>query len=228
MAADPRRPRADAMAKSLLPVPVSIETEARGGPADRLADAVLDLVGRIPPTRLRQARDPALAARDAANGAAARAALTAGSLALPPGPLGWLTVLPELLAVWKIQSQLVADIAALYGRSATLGREQMLYCLFRHAASQAVRDLVVRAGERYIVRKATTGVLRTVARRIGRRWTERSIGKGFTRWLPIVGAVGVGAYAYYDTVQVALTAIELFERDTELQDSEAQQGGPAA
>lgn len=228
MVADPdhRRPTTDAMAKSLLPVPV--EAPARGGPGDRLADAVLDLVGRIPPTRLRRAGDPALAARDAANGAAARAALAAGSLALPPGPLGWLTVLPELLAVWKIQSQLVADIAALYGRSATLGREQMLYCLFRHAASQAVRDLVVRAGERYIVRKASTGVLRSIARRIGRRWTERSIGKGFTRWLPIVGAVGVGAYAYYDTVQVALTAIELFERDTELQESDAQDDSPAA
>lgn len=214
------------MAKSLLPVPAAPADADPGGPGDRLADAVLDLVGRIPPTRLRRAGDPALAARDAANGAAARAALTAGSLALPPGPLGWLTVLPELLAVWKIQSQLVADIAALYDRSATLGREQMLYCLFRHAASQAVRDLVVRAGERYIVRKASTGVLRSIARRIGRRWTERSIGKGFTRWLPIVGAVGVGAYAYYDTVQVALTAIELFERDTELQDDTPQDDPP--
>jgi hypothetical protein len=31
--------------------------------------------------------------------------------------------------------------------------------------------------------------------------------------LPVVGAVGVGAYAYYDTTRVAVTAIRLFEQD---------------
>ena len=40
--------------------------------------------------------------------------------------------------------------------------------------------------------------------------TRAAIGKGVSRWLPIIGAVGVGAYAYYDTRQVARTAIELF------------------
>lgn len=193
-----------------LPAVPDEDDSSAGG---RIANALLDVVGRIPPSRERRQDDPATAARDIANKAAARAALTAGSLALPPGPLGWLTVLPELLTVWKVQSQMVADIAAVFGRSATLGREQMLFCLFRHAASQAVRDLVVRAGERWLVRKASTGVLKTIARRIGTRWAERTVGRGFTRWMPVIGAVGVGAYAYYDTVQVAITAIELFERE---------------
>jgi hypothetical protein len=39
---------------------------------------------------------------------------------------------------------------------------------------------------------------------------QRAAGKGLARWLPVVGALGVGAYAYYDTGQVAATAIELF------------------
>jgi len=58
----------------------------------------------------------------------------AGTLALPPGPLGWMTILPEMVGVWKIQAQMVADIAALYGKTATLTQEQMLYCLFKHTA----------------------------------------------------------------------------------------------
>jgi hypothetical protein len=37
--------------------------------------------------------------------------------------------------------------------------------------------------------------------------------KGASRLMPLVGAVGVGAYAYYDTTQVAKTAIELFARE---------------
>jgi hypothetical protein len=122
--------------------------------------------------------------------AAQRAALTAGSLALPPGPLGWLTLLPELLAIWKIQGQLVSDIAAAYGRHATLGREQMMWCLFRHTAAQAFRDLVVRMGDRLIFRRMSYGIAQSVARQIGTRLGRRMVGNGVTRWLPVVGALG--------------------------------------
>jgi len=44
------------------------------------------------------------------------------------------------------------------------------------------------------------------------RVARRSAGGSIARWLPVVGAVGVGAYAFYDTSQVAATAIELFEK----------------
>lgn len=196
--------------------PAASDASAASEPATgRWADQVLDLIAHIPRSRRVASSAPARAARDAANAAAARAALAAGSLALPPGPLGWLTIGPELMTVWRIQSRLVADIAALYGRSAALGREQMLYCLFRHAASQAVRDLLVRAGERWVTRKLGAAAMRAIARRIGRRWTERTVGRGVSRWWPVVGAVGVGAYAYVDTLQVAHTAIEVFEREVQ-------------
>jgi hypothetical protein len=39
----------------------------------------------------------------------------------------------------------------------------------------------------------------------------------------VVGALGVAAYAYYDTAQVAKAAIELFERDIEIEP--VQDGG---
>lgn len=39
------------------------------------------------------------------------------------------------------------------------------------------------------------------------------IGKAVSRWVPLIGAVGMSAYAYYDTNQVAATAIELFSSD---------------
>ena len=51
---------------------------------------------------------------------------------------------------------------------------------------------------------------------------RRTFGDGLRRWgwrllqVFVVGAVGVGAYAYYDTSQVARTAIALFEREIEI------------
>ena len=121
--------------------------------------------------------------------------------------------MPELTAIWRIQAQMVADIAGTYGRDAALTREHMLYCLFRHTAAQALRDVAVRVGERVIVQRLGGRLSRTVLARLGARVTGRSIGSGVSRLFPIVGAVGVGAYAYYDTLQVSRLAIELFDGD---------------
>jgi len=184
----------------------------------RIAQAVLDFVSQVPPSHVDAGTDPAGEARKLATRAAQRAALTAGSLALPPGPLGWLTLLPELVAIWKIQGQLVSDIAAAYGRHATLGREQMLWCLFRHTAAQAFRDLMVRMGDRLVFRRMSHGVAQRVAQQVGVKLTQRTAGKGLSRWLPVIGALGVGAYAYYDTGQVASTAIALFEGEIAMED----------
>ena len=188
-----------------------------GAPANRISDAILDFIGQVPKTSQHVKADPHNEARRLARAAARKASALAGGFALPPGPLGWLTVLPELLAVWKLQKQLIADIAGVYGSTVELTREQMLYCLFRHTAAQAVRDLVVRMGERYIVRRVTSSAFQLAARRVGVSLTKHAIGSGVSRWLPIVGAVGVGAYAYWDTTRVAKTAIELFGTGVEIE-----------
>ena len=214
----------------LVPTPAVSATAltTRGGddePGNRIAQSILNFIGHIPRTTEKKSLDPAQRARAIARSAARKAAVTAGSLALPPGPLGWLTILPELVAVWKLQTQMVADIAGIYGNAAELTREQMIYCLFRHTAAQAVRDLVVRMGERYLVRQVTVNALQTAARKVGVTITRHAIGKGASRWLPIVGAVGVGAYAYFDTGQVARTAIKLFEHGIDIAPAEEHGAG---
>lgn len=202
------------------PIPMNSvipHTPGSSTPAERIADAILGFIGHVPKTSKNRKPDPHIEARRLARVAARKASMMAGTLALPPGPLGWLTVLPELITVWKLQSQLVADIAGVYGSNVQLTREQMLYCLFRHTAAQAVRDLVVRMGERYIVRRATSGAFQVAARRVGMSLTKHAIGSGVSRWLPVVGALGVGAYAYWDTARVAKTAIELFGSGIEIE-----------
>lgn len=190
----------------------AIETGAPDASGSHLiGQAILSLAGRVPASKEHTSQTPADDARKKANAAAAKAALAAGAMALPPGPLGWLTILPEMVGVWKIQKQLVADIAALYGKQPTLTPEQVVYCLFQHTAALGVRDLVVRVGQRTLVRRASPLLIRAITRRIGAKVAQRVLGKGVARWVPIVGAVGVGAYAYVDTAQVAATAIDLFE-----------------
>lgn len=183
----------------------------------KIATAILNFVSKIPASVERASNTPAEVARRKANQAAAKAALASGVIALPPGPVGWLTILPELIAVWKIQSQLVSDIAAIYGKRASLTQEQMIYCLFRHTAAQVFRDVVVRVGERVLVRRVSLKVMQSIAEKIGIKVTQHALGKGLSRWIPVIGALGTGAYAYYDTAQVAASAIDLFEREIELE-----------
>jgi len=187
-------------------------------PLRRLLEALERFVSKIPDTDEPEGRSPDERAREIARHAAIKAAVLSGGLALPPGPLGYMTIIPDLVAIWKIQAQMVANIAGTFGKKAYLGREQMLYCLFRHAAAQAMRDIVVRVGERILIRRPAPRIVQQVLRRIGVRMTQRLAGGALVRWLPIVGALGVGAYAYYDTGRVAETAIDLFRREIELED----------
>jgi len=186
-----------------------------------VAGAIENVVSGVPESRERSVEDPDAAARRLARKAARRAAALSGALALPPGFFGLLTVLPDLVAIWRIQAQLVADIAGLYGKDMQLTRTHMLYCLFRHAASQLTRDFVVRAGERVVIQQLSGGALRSVLTGVGISVTQRVAGTTASRWLPVVGAAAVAGYAYFDTLQVAKTAVRMLEGVVLEVDSEA-------
>jgi len=190
-------------------------TRVSGQPG--LVEKLLDVIGNIPEPREVRSDDPRQRSRAIARGSAAKAASAAGALALPPGPLGWLTIAPELYAVWKIQAQMVADIAGAHGKRDLLTREQMLYCLFSHTAAKAFRELVIRMGERYVVRRAPLSTLYAIANKVSVRIAQRSASRLITRWIPAVGALGVAGYVYVDTGRVADTAMDLFAADVRIE-----------
>jgi hypothetical protein len=181
-----------------------------------------DLVSRVPASAEPANEDPKQRARTIASVAAAKAAAVSGAFALPPGPLGLATILPDLIAVWRLQQSMVADIAASFGKSEFLRQETMLYCLFKHGGASLMRDMVARTGERFLIRRAAIKTVEQTLERIGVKVTQRVMGKSISRLLPIAGAVVVGAYAYRDTAQVAASAIELFSKDLQLEDVGSQ------
>ena len=94
---------------------ITVETAA-----DREVTGLIErVIADVPPARSRAVDHPDRAAAEVARAAAQKAAIVSGSLALPPGPLGMLTVLPDIYAIWHIQRQMVADIFGLYGRTAS-------------------------------------------------------------------------------------------------------------
>lgn len=179
-------------------------------PSKAITRAILDIVAQVPATREPASATPKQRSQEIARAASIKAAALSGAMTLPPGPLGLLTVLPDLYSVWRIQAQMVADIAAAYGRSDELSQNQMLYCLFRHAAAQLFRDLVTRVGERFLFQHVSLRLIQATARRLGMRISQRVIAQSVSRWMPVVGALGMAGYAAWDTHNVGQTAIEVF------------------
>ena len=183
---------------------------------DKLFRILFKVIHEIPTSTEKETSEALIRSRKLISEASFKAAAISGALALPSGPFGWLTILPDLAAIWRLQAQMVADIGGAFGKKGKLTEESMIYCLFRHAAAQVVRDLVTRMGERVAVQRGSLRVAEDVLERIGIKLVHRVARGGLWRLLPAIGALAVAAYAYYDTDQVGQTAIEFFSKDIDL------------
>ncbi len=179
--------------------------------------ALENLAITIPTSTEAVSDHPGVRAREIVRVASLKAGALSATLAIPPGPLGMLTVIPDLLKVWQLQQQMVADIAACFGKTSQLNRQMMVYCLFRHGAAMLLRDVVARVGERVIVKQASLRVIQQTLRRIGIKVTQKAVGKTLSRWLPLVGPILIGGYSLVDTRKVGKTAIDTFSRHIEIE-----------
>src|SRR5882672_1535762 len=139
----------------------------------RILTALHDAINSVPTSTEPPALYPAVRSQAIGKTAAMKAAAISGALAVPPGPAGLLTLIPDLLLIWRIQGQMVADVAGAYGKRVHLTPEGMMYCLFKHAAAQAVRSVVVVGGGRLLIRRATPELLGKAIERVGVSLTER-------------------------------------------------------
>ncbi|MGE8721081.1 hypothetical protein ACO2KH_08520 [Leptospira terpstrae] len=142
-----------------------------------------------------------------------KSGLVSATCSLPPGPLGILSILPELLFVYRIQGHLILDIAALYGKEVQVTKELLLYCLFKHGGAQVFRKIIEESSLKILIRPTTVRVFQTMLEKLGILISKSIIRKQFARWIPIGGAVLTGTFAYYDTKRVGKTAMDLFSKE---------------
>ena len=181
--------------------------------------ALQDFLLDIPTSRLSKSETPEADAKKLVDEASLKSGAISGLLAIPPGPLGVFTIIPDLISIWKIQAQLVADISALYGKTAFLTKETMAFCLFKHGGMHLFKDIVIRAGERFLVKRTSLRVFQKVISLIGIKITQRVISKTISRWVPIIGAVFVGFYSSLDTKEIGKNAIELMKSELSFQEN---------
>lgn len=136
--------------------------------------------------------------------------------ALPPGPLGLFTILPELMAVTKIQINLIHGIAAYYGKKGQVNTTLILLVFANEAGLAVGRRIVTHVGAKILVRvlgeQSARPLARSIAARIGARLTQKALG----RWIPLLLAPVFGLFSKRMTERIGAEAIKLFSQDIEL------------
>ena len=200
-------------------------TPSPGDPGSNpIFKAIYDLVTSVPLSGEPTNSEPKSRAESIVELAAKKSSAIAAGMALPPGPYGMLTVIPDLILCWRIQRQMVSDIAACYGKHPILSQELMAYCLFRHGAETIVSEVVVRVGERYLVRRVPVLIFVHLIQKLSVRISQRFLGRFVSRWIPVLGALAIGAYAYREAKLVGATTIDVFSRDIEVENKDGEIG----
>ena len=144
---------------------------------------------------------------------AVKSSSVSAALSIPGGVAGLLSVVPDVMTVWRIQAQMISNIAAAYGKNSLLTREQMLWCMFRQVGVGLVKELVIQQGGRFLVQHYGKKNLAELIRKLGLKLAHQQASRMAGRVLPVVGSLSAGALTYYDTHRVGKNAIRLYSRE---------------
>ncbi len=135
--------------------------------------------------------------------------------ALPPGPLGWATIVPEIITVTKLQINLIYRIAKYYRQEQKVN-STILMLIFANEAGLALgRSLTRRVADRLIIRAVGSKAIRPMAQSIGTRIGSRISAKLVGRWIPVILAPVFGAFSKSMTAKIGQIADNLFTQEIE-------------
>ncbi len=141
--------------------------------------------------------------------AASKAFKISTALGLIPGPAGLMTVLPEVIALTRLQISLIYRIARHYGRTKMVDKEIVLLILANVMGVAGGEVLVRRAGERLVIKTANTRVVKALARRIGTHVIDTAAEKAVGRWIPLAIAPLFGYLSRSLTRKIGMEAVRL-------------------
>lgn len=142
--------------------------------------------------------------------ASAQTASISATLALPGGFTGLLTMAPEIYSIWRIQAQLIANIAYIHGKASLVTREQMLWCMFRQVGYGVVKEFVFQRGSVFVVKKMQDATFQQALQKLGLAMLSKQSVRFAGKIIPLLGSVSAGTLSYYDTKRTAVRAMKLY------------------
>jgi len=149
-------------------------------------------------------------------------AIVSGGSGLVPGPMGVLTIVPELIFVIRNQLSMVYDIGVAYGHRNKLNAE-LLISVFGYALGSGALGLMVIHGQKILVRRASLRLMQKVVQLMAGKITQRVLKSMVGRWIPVAGAVALATWSKLSTHLISKRAISIFEKEIELSEEFASE-----
>ncbi len=142
------------------------------------------------------------------------------ALGLIPGPLGMVTILPEVAALTKLQINLIYRIAKRHGKQEEVNSELVLLILGNAMGVAAGEVLLREAGARLVLKSVNTRLIKALAKKIGARMVDTAAEKAIARWIPMVTAPLFGYFSRSLTRKIGREANKLFSEGLEIETAE--------
>lgn len=146
-------------------------------------------------------------------------ALIAGAANLVPGPLGALTIFPEITLIIRNQIQMIYDLGVAYGKEAHLS-SQTLLAIFSTALGGSTISIATVRGGQFLVKRTSLRVLQQIIKWLGGKITQRVLRGLVARWVPIVGAAAMAVWARQSTIAMGRKAAELLRKEIVMEPDE--------
>lgn len=157
--------------------------------------------------------NPEALVREVIKSASLKAGTISATCSLPGGAFGFITLLPELILIFRVQGNLVKDIASIYGKEAQLTKELLLFSLFKHGGAHLFRKFIEETGVKIMIRPTTVRAFQGILQKIGLDFSRRVVRNNLSRWIPFAGAALTGSFAYFDTRTVGTNAKAIFTKE---------------
>ncbi len=145
--------------------------------------------------------------------------LTAAGANLVPGPLGALTIVPELMIIIRNQIQMIYDIGVAQGKEVHLNGDLLLAIFYTVTGGGAIGLAAVKGGQ-LLVKRASLRIIQRIIIWLGGKITQRALRALLARWVPIAGSVAMGVWARQSTIQMGKKAADLLAREIVLEQFE--------
>jgi uncharacterized protein (DUF697 family) len=148
---------------------------------------------------------------------ASRAAfLISTGAGIPSGPVGLATIVPEIVAITRLQINLILRVAKFYQQEAKVNKTIILTVLGVAMGVVLKHALINKVGARIIVKSLSAEGAKRITREIGEKFAVGLLKRGIGRWIPLMLAPIFGYLSLSMTRKVGREAESLFSHELEV------------
>ncbi len=148
---------------------------------------------------------------------ASRAAfLISTGAGIPTGPMGLATIVPEVVALIKLQMDLIFKVAKFHQQEAKVNKTIILTVLGVAMGVVLKHALINKVGTRLIVKSLSAEGAKRITREIGEKFATGLLKRGLGRWIPLMLAPVFGYLSLSMTRKVGREAESLFSHELEV------------